>query len=65
MVGDTRRGLITIHHENDNSFYKCIKTSIRPVYIAVTSQLNILVSDNKRKVVAYNRGQWEDDPCSR
>ena len=54
LVGDPERGLITIHHESDNSFYKSIETSITPVYIAVTSQLNILVSDCESKVVAYN-----------
>ena len=55
MVGDTRRGLITIHSESDNSFYKSIKTSIKPRYIAVTSQHNILVSNwDESKVIAYN-----------
>ena len=55
VVGDRERDLITIHSESDNSFYKNIKTRIEPWCIAVTSQLNILVSDwSERKVVAYN-----------
>ena len=55
LVGDNKRCLITIHSESDNSFYKSIKTSIGPDHIAVTSQLNILVSNyNERKVIAYN-----------
>ena len=55
MVGDIERRLITIHSESDNSFYKSIKTRIEPLSIAVTSQLNILVSNwQESKVIAYN-----------
>ena len=55
VVDDTERGLITIHHESDSSLFKYIKTSIRPVCIAVTSTNNILVSDwRESKVIAYN-----------
>ena len=55
VVGDIERGLITIHSESDNSFYKSIKTSVGPLRIAVTSTNNILVSNwGERKVIAYN-----------
>ena len=54
VVGGYKRDVITIHHASDNSFYKCIKTSIKPLYITVTSNHNILVSNWQSTVHAYN-----------
>lgn len=42
---DSKRKCITIHHETDKSFYKCIKTNIVwPKYLAISSRNMILVS---------------------
>ena len=51
IVGDRARGVLTIHSEANEWVPKEVKVPIKPVYLAITNQNQILVSDCWEKKV--------------